>query len=175
MRPSFTKIRCAKKPISSVQSIRSPLSRSPLKNILLGVSGKSPAFSCTSRLIEEGRFAIVTSVEAGSGGRAASQALRHRGADERSSRGRPSRVVLTPRRWCQVRDDASRIARMMVARKPGSPGRARSTPSNHCAGKAGYFWLTCGSAACVLVARGPWAQPVPGLPCALYSRRGLCC
>jgi len=45
--------------------------------------------------------------------------------DDRSFRGRRSRVVLAPRRWSQAsRDD--REAR--VARKPGSPGRARRKP-----------------------------------------------
>src|SRR6266480_6045552 len=28
-----------------------------------------------------------------------------------------------------------------VAKKAASPGRARKKPSNHCAGKAGLFWL----------------------------------
>src|SRR6202451_2114469 len=39
--------------------------------------------------------------------------------------GRRSRVVLTPRRWCQVR---AMGARMTVAKTPGAPGRARYTP-----------------------------------------------
>jgi hypothetical protein len=68
---------------------------------------------------EEGRFAIVTNVEAGSGGRDGSQAfltptnelIRLRGDgdgtgtrpvalfSQKGFRGRPSRVVLAPRRW----------------------------------------------------------------------------
>ncbi len=43
--------------------------------------------------------------------------------DEGRRRGRRSRVVPTPRRWCQVAQDLSRVA--TVARKPGSPRRAR--------------------------------------------------
>jgi len=37
----------------------------------------------------------------------------------RADSGRRSRVVLTPRRWRQVGDDACRIALAMVATKPG--------------------------------------------------------
>jgi hypothetical protein len=38
--------------------------------------------------------------------------------DERRQRGRRSRVVLMPRRWHQVGDNASRIALAMVTKKP---------------------------------------------------------
>src|SRR4051795_12207588 len=49
----------------------------------------------------EGRFAVVTDVEAGCGGRVDVAAwLVH--ADEQRRCARSSRVVLTPRRWCQV-------------------------------------------------------------------------
>jgi len=44
---------------------------------------------------QEGRFAIVTNVEAGCDGRGGAR-------DECASRGRQSRVVLTTRRWRQV-------------------------------------------------------------------------
>jgi hypothetical protein len=44
--------------------------------------------------------------------------------DGQQSSGRPSRVVLAPRRWCQVRN--TQVLRAMVANKPGTPGRARS-------------------------------------------------
>ena len=53
-----------------------------------------------------------------------------------------------------------------------SPGRARSKPSNHCAGKAGMSWLylsnPCASSTTPLhtVLRVP---PAPGLPCALCT------
>src|SRR5262249_15111993 len=49
---------------------------------------------------------------------------------------RSSRVVLSPRRWGQVRKDDLRAT---VANKPETPGRARSSRSNHCAGSAGVF------------------------------------
>jgi hypothetical protein len=49
---------------------------------------------------QEGRIAIVTNVEAGSGGREISQRFRR---GRTMFCGRSSHVVLTPRRWCQVR------------------------------------------------------------------------
>ena len=66
----------------------------------------------------EGRFAIVTECGAGCGGRGCAD-------NEGAGSGRRSRVVLTPRRWRQVRgkqstDDGGKQAR--------SPGRARRKP-----------------------------------------------
>jgi hypothetical protein len=66
------KIRCAQKRILLALSTRIDLSRSRVKNIPLGVSGKSAAPFRASRLAK-GRIAIVTDVEAGSGGRETSQ------------------------------------------------------------------------------------------------------
>jgi hypothetical protein len=54
---------------------------------------------------------------------------------------RSSRVVLIPRRWYHACDDASRVAQVTVAKKPGAPGRTRSSRSNHCAGNAGMSRL----------------------------------
>src|ERR1700761_2579068 len=66
----------------------------------------------------EGRFAIVTNVEPGCDGRG-------RRADERAAcHGRRSRVVPTPRRWCQVDDDASASRRR---RRQESPIAEEST------------------------------------------------
>jgi hypothetical protein len=85
---------CAKNRISPTGSSCFYLSSPAAKNILLPVFGKSlsyfrrPAHS-------EGRFAIVTDVGAGCGGRGGA-------LDEQRSSGRRSRVVLTPRRWRQV-------------------------------------------------------------------------
>src|SRR5262249_57323924 len=57
------------------------------------------------------------------------------------TRVRSSRVVLSPRRWGQVdRDDRSAT----VAKKPETPGRARSSRKDHRAGNAGVFRRTCG-------------------------------
>jgi hypothetical protein len=66
----------------------------------------------------EGRFAIVTSA-----GRDAVDA--DGASDEGAGRGRRSRVVLTPRRWCQVRGGNSTGDGGKRAR---SPGRARYKP-----------------------------------------------
>ena len=69
----------------------------------------------------EGRFAIVTNV--GSGMR---WTRRHQLTSDVAG-GRRSRVVLTPRRWCQVGDDASHRADD-GGKKARSPGRARRKP-----------------------------------------------
>src|SRR5467141_214169 len=96
----------------------------------------------------EGRFAIVTNV--GHGMRWTRQRFARDGiagrvgerpvsdqqrADERCCSVRRSRVVLTPRRWRQVRGVKSAqpgldktYPQVMVANKPGSPGRARRKP-----------------------------------------------
>jgi hypothetical protein len=104
---------CAKLPVV-------PFCRSGLILIygnMLDFSPKSVASSALSRLTTEGRFAVVTNV--GCGMRWTCGA-----PDERGLRGRQSRVVLAPRRWCQVRevtslaDDGGNKAR--------SPGRARA-------------------------------------------------
>jgi len=54
----------------------------------------------------------------------------------------------------------------MCESNSGAPGRARSTPSNHCAGKAGcsaHLWFY----RVLFVAPGPRVSSAPGLPCAL--------
>jgi hypothetical protein len=71
------------------------LSSPPLKNILLHGEGKSPAYLPPSRARTEGRWPSSRTLGAGCGGREVS-------LDERHFCGRRSRVVLTPRRWCQV-------------------------------------------------------------------------
>src|SRR5229473_109209 len=59
----------------------------------------------------------------------------HKHADERCCRGRQNRVVLTPRRWCQVRGVASAlpgldktISASDGGKRARSPGRARRKP-----------------------------------------------
>ena len=59
---------------------------------------------------------------------------------------RSSRVVLIPRRWDQAL--SMMVDKAMGANKPGTPGRARSSRSNHCAGNAGVIsaylcWPAC--------------------------------
>ena len=95
---------------------------------------------------QEGRIAIVMNVEAGSDGRETSQRASVIRKDHAQSKargrtmflGRSSRVVLTPRRWCQVRwalltrpaDDGGKKAR--------SPGSAEQ-PFKPCVGNAGCY------------------------------------
>jgi hypothetical protein len=67
----------------------------------------------------EGRLAIVMNA-----GRDAVDARAL--PDERHSSGRQSRVVLAPRRWCQVR--GTQVPWATVANKPGTPGRVRNKP-----------------------------------------------
>jgi hypothetical protein len=66
--------------------------------------------------------------------------------------------------------------RASVAHKQGqesrSLGRARISRKAIAQGRPVVAARTCGSAACVLVARGPRVRPAPGLPCALYAQEG---
>ena len=85
--------------------------------------------------------------------------------DVRASSVRRSRVVLTPRCWRQV-CGGNRRRRRQESR---SPGRARSKPSTHCAGKAGMLPLNLYARVRVLCAQlhaRPRVQRAPGLPCA---------
>jgi hypothetical protein len=84
---------------------------------------------------QEGRWPSSLALGAGCGGRGCVVARVMR-ADERRWRVRRSRVVLTPRRWRQVRERPTLLAGD-GDKKARSPGRARNKPSNHCAGKAG--------------------------------------
>jgi hypothetical protein len=91
-----------------------------------------------SRLTEEGRFAIVTSVEAGSGGRTMSQHSFRMQTNDRRADGQAA--------WSRYLDAgirAQRVHALSHIRWPKSPthrGERRVSRSNHCAGKAGY-WL----------------------------------
>jgi hypothetical protein len=72
------------------------------------ITGTFPRVFCP----HEGRFAIVTK-------RWPEDAVDATGAsDERACRGRQSHVVLTPRRWRQIGDDALRIALVTVTKSP---------------------------------------------------------
>ena len=87
------------------------------------------------------------------------------------------------RGWCHVRGgyagptgQASSInPRTTVAKGIRTPGRARSTPSNHCAGKAGCSPLDLYARVRVLCAQlhtRSRVQRAPGLPCALCIQGG---
>jgi hypothetical protein len=90
-----------------------------LAKILLFTSDPNHIYISSCPALTRGRIAIVTDVEAGCDGRG----LRQKTNDV--ARGRRSRVVLTPRRWRQVSDDASHHAGD-GGKKARSPGRARS-------------------------------------------------
>jgi hypothetical protein len=121
------------------------------------------------------------------------EAIAGRVSRERSSgtqtndagRGRRSRVVLTPRRWCQVlREaaaqpglDASLIRKATVARKPGHRGdtRARRKPLKPLRreGRIASAEPVCSCAFCyVHLHARPRVQRAPGFPCALCLKEG---
>ncbi len=74
-------------------------------------------------------------------------------------------LALSPqRRFGVLRGDGDNKVR--------SPGRARSKPSNHCAGKAGYFRLSLWFLPRAFFTHGGHGyQSIPGLPCALSIAR----
>jgi len=87
--------------------------------------------------------------------------------DERGAGGRRNRVVLAPRRWCQV---LRAIREATEANKPGTPGRARISRNTIAQGRLDRFG--CPVVACVrkvhfLCTQGSRVRPASGLPCAL--------
>jgi hypothetical protein len=85
-----------------------------------------------------------------------------------ADRGRRSRVVPTPRRWCQIGGVSLSTT---VANKPGTPGRARRKPLKPFAcGNAGMSRWTCGDYARVVYSLSHARLRVhraPGIPHAL--------
>jgi hypothetical protein len=88
----------------------------------------------------EGRFAVVTNVEAGCGGRVAVAAWLNPRRRTMAMRTVKSRGPDTPMLVSRLRR-RSRAARATVAKKPGAPGRSRSSRQNHRAGNAGWSRL----------------------------------
>ena len=89
----------------------------------------------------EGRYGQSSrNVRRGSGGRVS--------AHRRSAGSvRRSRVVPTPRRWCQ----ACERSRATVTRTPGTPRRARNKSSNIARGMPDVFGCTCDQLVCVFL------------------------
>jgi hypothetical protein len=83
----------------------------------------------------EGRFANVTDVGAGCDGRCGAR-------DGRCRCGRRSRVVLTPRRWCQVGGSNSADDGGKRARSPGSAKEAVKTIARGCRAFSGVTVVT---------------------------------
>jgi hypothetical protein len=128
---------CAKNLISRNGSTLSLLSSPLTSNISLSPSGKSSLEPRANPCPQEGRIAIVTDV-----GRGMRWTLWRR-VDERRHGGRRSRVVLTPRRWRQLGDEAALHAGD-GGKKPGSPGRARSKPLKPLRREGRVCRRTCG-------------------------------
>jgi len=90
--------------------------------------------------------------------------------DEHRRRGRRSRVVLTPRRWCQVR----RLTKLACdgGKKARSPGRSRITRNTIAQGMPDDPAEPVEPSPWFFLARGPWVRPSPGIPCALSLCEG---
>src|SRR3984893_4288911 len=105
----------------------------------------------------------------------------HRHADERCCCGRQNRVVLTPRRWRQVRGVASAQPGLdktypltTVAKEPGHRGEHDISRKTIACGNAGRFRCTrCYSCAFYhyQVHTRPRVQRAPGVPHALFGRK----
>ena len=114
---------------------------------------------------QEGRLATVTNV--GVRNAVDERAL----PDGRYLVGRRSRVVLAPRRWCQVLE--SKLLRDDGDKKARSPGRPRRKPLKLSRGECRlisvYLWRLR-SCASLNRTRGYGCGRAPGIPCALFSR-----
>ena len=133
----------------------------PLQKYFASVVGRNIFMSLAIPSHTEGRFAIVTDVGTGCGGRGSvlhatgSQGGSMRPvsdtkrADERCCCVRRSRVVLTPRRWRQVRGVKSAqpgldktYPRTTVTKKPGHRGELEISRKTIACGNAGRFRCT---------------------------------
>src|ERR1700681_3963517 len=132
--------RCAWRKNSPLGSVCFYLSSPLCKNISLHPSGKSSLQIRAIPSHTEGRIAIVTNAGWGAVDAAAfcvrwdcragdEPVSDQQHADERCCSVRQNRVVLTPRRWCQVRGVASALPGldktyplMTVAKQPGHRG-----------------------------------------------------
>jgi hypothetical protein len=135
------------------------------KNISLLQNPASAVYPVHPAPTTEGRIAIVTTRGAGCDGRVCPP-------DERGAGGRRNRVVLAPRRWCQV---LRAIREATEARKPGTPGRSRISRTTIAQGRLDCFG--CPVVACVrkvhfLCTQGSRVRPASGLPCALRLFEG---
>jgi hypothetical protein len=166
------------------------VSRWPAKNNPLGSSGKSPASFAHPALVAEGRIAIVTNVEAGSGGPQHVAAREHdpekwkpvfrkdharlfKRTDERC--GADGEVA-----WSRYPDAGIKSAAMLaVSRRrwwPTSPvhqGERQVSRQTIAQGRPGVLGCTCGSAACFLLHATMGASRRPVFPAPSRSRRVL--
>src|SRR5690349_10827868 len=119
-----------------------------------------------SRLIEEGRIAIVTIREAGCDGRI-SDAHAGRADERRLRRTAKSRGSGLPTLRLRSRDDLAGDG----GKKARSPGRARISRKTIAQGRPECFHLYLWSARSrsYFSAREPRVQRAPGLPCAFFN------
>ena len=168
----------------------------PLQKYFASVVGRNIFMSLAIPSHTEGRFAIVTDVGTGCGGRGSvlhatgSQGGSMRPvsdtkrADERCCCVRRSRVVLTPRRWRQVRGVKSAqpgldktYPRTTVTKKPGHRGELEISRKTIACGNAGRFRCTrCYSCAFYHYKEHtrPRVQRAPGIPHALKRAGDKC-
>jgi len=66
----------------------------------------------------------------------------------------------------------ARVAQVTVAKKPGAPGRARISRNTIAQGMPDDLAEPVVPSPCFFHARGPWAKPSPGIPCALFDFEG---
>ena len=74
--------------------------------------------------------------------------------------------------WSWRPDAGAKLRRMTsyevtVAKEPGHRGEREGNRNTIAQGKPELLRLTCGPTPVLFVARGPWVQSAPGLPCAL--------
>jgi hypothetical protein len=90
-------------------------------------------------------------------------------------RGRRSRVVLTPRRWRQVGDDARASCRRWWQKSPAHQEEHEGNRKTIAQGMPALAVRTCGDYARVLFSfahEAAGASDAPGIPCALFKREG---
>jgi hypothetical protein len=142
----------------------------PLAKRFLFVSRQISGFLSTVPAHQEGRIAIVTDVGLGMRWtpQRQAQSLRGRMTLPRTAKscgpGAPTQALRSQRRFPRLASDGGNPA--------WSPGRSRISRKTIAQGRPDDPARTCGSAACFFVARGPWVQQAPGLPCALRSFEG---
>ncbi len=138
----------------------------PPPTIPLAPSGKSPLEARPSRARKEGRIAIVTDVGRGMRWTLLRSARRARPGVRRN------RVVLIPRRWDHVGDDACASRRPRWLTSPDT-GENTYKPLAHRTGNAGCCGVpvvTCLRAFLLLHARLR-VRSCTGIPCALFLAR----
>jgi hypothetical protein len=133
---------------------------------IVDLTPKSAPSSRPSRPHKRGVSRSSRTLGAGCNGRGQRRKTSGAGADGKS------RVVLTPRRWCQVCAEAIRAGD--GGKKARSPGRARRKTLKPLRRECRLMRCTCGDYARVLfhfAREAAGASCAPGIPCALLFSR----